>query len=193
MGSKKRGNYANLRSCLVFKEPSPCLPHYEISADELLSDRAVLSSLAGNLAISNADVQTAVNALQIDLSADHRICRKTVETTFQLMQGITFLVARPMHSAGIVVRDSSPKLPLTASPAPELIGHSVWTTPASWTGSSATLAHPAMRIDMVAGRNSTRKLLICLCSTGRNYVVVTEFTASVFTTLGRLDIFWRII
>ena len=42
---------------------------------------------------------------------------------------------------------------------------------------------------IVVGRRGDGKLLVCHCSSGQNNVVVTEFSASSFTDLGRPDIF----
>ena len=44
-------------------------------------------------------------------------------------------------------------------------------------------------VGIVVGWREDGKLLICHCSSGQNNVVVTEFAASGFTTLGRPDIF----
>lgn len=44
-------------------------------------------------------------------------------------------------------------------------------------------------VGIVVGRREDGKLLICHCSSGQNNVVVTEFSASGFTNLGRPDIF----
>lgn len=44
-------------------------------------------------------------------------------------------------------------------------------------------------VGIIVGRNAVGKLLVCHCSSGSNNVVVTEFTASGFTTVGRPDIF----
>ena len=51
--------------------------------------------------------------------------------------------------------------------------------------SGSTVSH----VGIVVGRREDGKLLICHCSSGQNNVVVTEFAASGFTTLGRPDIF----
>ena len=45
-------------------------------------------------------------------------------------------------------------------------------------------------VGIVVGRREDGKLLVCHCSSGQNNVVVTEFTPSGFTTLGRPDLFW---
>lgn len=44
----------------------------------------------------------------------------------------------------------------------------------------------ASHVGMVVGRNEAGKLLVCHCSSGQNNVVITEFTASGFTVVGRL-------
>lgn len=45
-------------------------------------------------------------------------------------------------------------------------------------------------VGIVVGRREDGKLLVCHCSSGQNNVVVTEFTPSGFTPLGRPDLFW---
>lgn len=44
-------------------------------------------------------------------------------------------------------------------------------------------------VGIIVGRNAAGKLLVCHCSSGSNNVVVTEFSASGFTAVGRPDIF----
>ena len=44
-------------------------------------------------------------------------------------------------------------------------------------------------VGIVVGRREDGKLLVCHCSSGQNNVVVTEFSVSGFTDLGRPDIF----
>ena len=44
-------------------------------------------------------------------------------------------------------------------------------------------------IGIVVGRNEAGKLLVCHCASGQNNVVITEFSASGFTAVGRPDIF----
>lgn len=44
----------------------------------------------------------------------------------------------------------------------------------------------ASHLGIVVGRNEAGKLLVCHCSSGQNNVVITEFTASGFTVVGRL-------
>ena len=46
-------------------------------------------------------------------------------------------------------------------------------------------------VGIVVGRREDGKLLVCHCSSGQNNVVVTEFSASGFTNLGRTDIFGK--
>lgn len=45
-------------------------------------------------------------------------------------------------------------------------------------------------VGIVVGRREDGKLLVCHCSSGQNNVVVTEFAASGFTTLGRPDLYY---
>ena len=44
----------------------------------------------------------------------------------------------------------------------------------------------ASHIGMVVGRNEAGKLLICHCASGQNNIVITEFSASGFTVVGKL-------
>ena len=61
---------------------------YQISAlDELLADRAALSSLAGSLAITNADVREVLAALPADLEQARR---DTVQTALQLVGKVNY-------------------------------------------------------------------------------------------------------
>ena len=43
----------------------------------------------------------------------------------------------------------------------------------------------ASHIGVVVGRNEAGKLLICHCASGQNNAVITEFSASGFTAVGR--------
>ncbi|MDE6259368.1 MAG: hypothetical protein K2M42_00650 [Oscillospiraceae bacterium] len=44
----------------------------------------------------------------------------------------------------------------------------------------------ASHIGVVVGRNEAGKLLICHCASGQNNIVITEFSASGFTAVGKL-------
>ena len=44
-------------------------------------------------------------------------------------------------------------------------------------------------IGIIVGRNEAGKLLVCHCASGQNNVVITEFSVSGFTAVGRPDIF----
>jgi len=56
---------------------------YQISAlDELLADRAALSSLAGSLSVTNADALAVLNALPDDLSPERRAVVETALTLY---------------------------------------------------------------------------------------------------------------
>jgi len=53
--------------------------------------------------------------------------------------------------------------------------------------------HPdASHVGMIVGRNVAGKLLVCHYSSGMNNVVLTEFTASGFTSVGRQGPYARI-
>ena len=43
----------------------------------------------------------------------------------------------------------------------------------------------ASHVGLIVGRNEADKLLVCHCSYGMNNVLVTEFSASGFTVVGR--------
>lgn len=61
---------------------------YQNSAlDELLADRAALSSLAGSLSITNADARAVLDALPEDLSPERRA---VVETALTLYEKVTY-------------------------------------------------------------------------------------------------------
>ena len=44
----------------------------------------------------------------------------------------------------------------------------------------------ASHIGVVVGRNEAGKLLVCHCASGQNNIVITEFSASGFTVVGKL-------
>lgn len=186
---------------------------YQISAlDELLADRAALSSLAGSLAISNADVQAVVTALPMDLSPDRK---KAVETALQLVGKVNYFWGGKSYVIGWdsrwgqLTKVFSPGSPTTGTYRPfglDCSGFLDWTlrnaglpSDGHWyVGTNLTrvtqgealpgdmaLYPDASHIGMVVGRDSAGRLLICHCSSGRNNVVVTEFAASGFTVLGR--------
>lgn len=190
---------------------------YQVSAmDELLTDRAALSSLAGSLAITNFDALTVLNSLPDDLSPDRR---KAVETALQLVGKVNYFWGGKSYAIGWdsrwgqltkVTSDGSSTTGTFRPFGLDCTGFIDWTlrnaglpSDGHWyIGSNLTevtqtealpgdmaLYPDASHIGMVVGRNSAGKLLICHCSSGSNNVVVTEFAASGFTDLGRPSIY----
>lgn len=185
---------------------------YQISAlDELLGDRVALASLAGSLEITNADVKAIIDALPVDLPADRQ---KAVKTALQLVGKVNYFWGGKSYGIGWdsrwgrltkVTADGSPTTGTYRPYGLDCSGFLDWTlrnaglpSDGHWyvgtnlvTVSQAdalpgdmALYPDASHIGLVVGRDSAGKLLICHCSSGRNNVVVTGFSASGFTVLG---------
>lgn len=190
---------------------------YQISAlDELLADRVALASLAGSLEITNADVKAIIDALPVDLPADRK---KAVETALQLVGKVNYFWGGKSYVMGWdsrwgqltkVTADGSSSTGTYRPYGLDCSGFLDWTlrnaglpsdghwyvgtnltavTEATALPGDMALYPDSSHIGLVVGRNSSGKLLICHCSSGRNNVVVTEFAASGFTILGRPDIY----
>jgi len=193
------------------------LTAYQISAmDELLADRAALSSLAGSLTITNMDLLTVLNALPDDLSPDRH---KAVKTALQLVGKVNYFWGGKSYVIGWdsrwgqlakVTADGNSTTGTFRPFGLDCTGFIDWTlrnaglpsdghwyigtnltevTQAEAQPGDMALYPDASHIGMVVGRDSAGKLLICHCSSGRNNVVVTEFAASGFTALGRPSIY----
>lgn len=184
--------------------------------NELLSDRAALSSLAGNLAITSTNLREVLTALPDDLDAARR---DTVQTALQLVGKVNYFWGGKSHVIGWNSRwGTLQKVTAAGSPSTGtyrpfgldcsgMIDWVLWNcglhSDGNWyigtnlTAVSQAEAQPgdfalypdASHIGIVVGRNEAGKLLVCHCSSGRNNVVVTEFSASGFTAVGRPDIF----
>lgn len=190
---------------------------YQISAlDELLSDRVALASLAGSLEITSADVKEVLNALPEDLSTNRR---KAVMTALQLVGKVNYFWGGKSYVMGWdsrwgqltkVTADGSPTTGTYRPFGLDCSGFLDWTlrnaglpsdghwyvgtnlvavSQADALPGDMALYPDASHIGLVVGRDSAGKLLICHCSSGRNNVVVTEFSASGFTVLGRPNIY----
>ena len=190
---------------------------FQISAlDELLADRGALASLAGSLEITNPDVKNTLDALPMDLSADRK---KAVETALQLVGKVNYFWGGKSYVIGWdsrwgqlskVTADGSPSTGTYRPYGLDCSGFIDWTlrnaglpsdghwyvgtnltevTQANALPGDMALYPDDSHIGMVVGRDSSGKLLICHCSSGNNNVVVTEFTASGFTVLGRPSIY----
>lgn len=197
--------------------------NYQNSAlDELLADRAALSSLAGSLSITNADARAVLDALPENLSPERRA---VVETALSLYGKVTYfwggksLVLGWDSRWGQLTKVTAAGSPTTGTYRPYgldcsgmvdwvfynvtggeyVIGHgggahaqhTYCTTVSQVEAQPGDLAfYPDdEHVGIVVGWNEAGELLICHCSSGQNNVVVTEFTVSGFTDLGRPDIF----
>ena len=184
--------------------------------DELLSDRAALSSLAGSLTITSADVREVLAALPDSLEQARR---DTVQTALQLVGKVNYFWGGKSSATGWDSRwGTLQKVTAAGSPSTgtyrpfglDCSGFVDWTlrnaglhSDGHWyigtnlTAISQADARPgdfalypdASHIGIIVGRNDAGKLLVCHCSSGRNNVVVTEFAASGFTAIGRPDIY----
>ena len=187
---------------------------YQNSAlDELLADRAALTSLAGSLAITSADVREVLAALPDDLDPARR---EAVKTALQLVGKVNYFWGGKSYVIGWDPRwgqlakvwsagnsttgtyrpfglDCSGFIDWTLRNA-GLHSDGHWYIGTNLTAVSQADALPgdlalypdASHVGMVVGRNEAGKLLVCHCSSGQNNVVITEFTASGFTVVGRL-------
>lgn len=194
---------------------------YQNSAlDELLSDRAALSSLAGSLAITDADVREIIAALPDGLEQARR---DTVHTALQLVGKVNYFWGGKSRAIGWDSRwgqltkvwavgssstgtyrpfglDCSGFVDWTFNNSlGYIIGHGggVIMQHRYCTNITQAEAQPGdlafypddSHIGIIVGRNAAGKLLVCHCASGQNNVVVTEFSASGFTAVGRPDIF----
>ena len=186
---------------------------YQNSAlDELLADRAALSSLAGSLSITSADVLEVLRALPNDLSPERRA---VVEKVLSLVGKVNYFWGGKSYVIGwdsrwgTLQKVTSPGSSTSGTYRPYGLdcsgfldwalrnaglhsdGH--WYIGRNLTAVSQAEALPgdfalypdASHVGMIVGRNEAGKLLVCHCSYGMNNVVVTEFAASGFTDVGR--------
>ena len=188
--------------------------------DELLADRAALSSLAGSLAVTSADLREVLAALPDDLEQARR---DTVQTALQLVGKVNYFWGGKSRSIGWDSRWGQLTKVWAAGSSSTgtyrpfgldcsgfvdwvfnnslgyIIGHGggVIMQHRYCTNITQAEAQPGdlafypddSHIGIVVGRNEAGKLLVCHCSSGQNNVVITEFSASGFTAVGRPDIF----
>lgn len=194
---------------------------YQNSAlDELLSDRPTLSSLAGDLTITSADVRDLLAALPADLEQARQ---DTVQTALQLVGKVTYFWGGKSRVIGWDSRWGQLKKVTAAGNSTsgtyrpfglDCSGFVDWTFNNSLgyiighgggaraqhtycTNISQSEAQPGdlafypddSHVGIIVGRNAAGKVLVCHCSSGSNNVVVTEFSISGFTAVGRPDIF----
>lgn len=184
--------------------------------DELLSDRTALASLAGSLEITSADVKAVLDALPMDLSTDRQ---KAVETALQLVGKVNYFWGGKSYVTGWdsrwgqlakVTADGNSSTGTYRPYGLDCTGFIDWAlrnaglpsdghwyagtnltevTQANALPGDIALYPDNSHVGMVVGRNNAGKLLICHCSSSRNNVVITEFSASGFTVLGRPSIY----
>ena len=188
--------------------------------DELLADRAALSSLAGSLAVTSADLREVLAALPDDLEQARR---DTVQTALQLVGKVNYFWGGKSRAIGWDSRWGQLTKVWAAGSSSTgtyrpfgldcsgfvdwvfnnslgyIIGHGggVIMQHRYCTNITQAEAQPGdlafypddSHIGIVVGRNEAGKLLVCHCSSGQNNVVITEFSASGFTAVGRPDIF----
>ena len=190
---------------------------YQNSAlDELLADRAALSSLARSLSITSADVLAVLQALPNGLSAERRAA---VEKVLSLVGKVNYFWGGKSYVIGwdsrwgTLQKVTSPGDTSSGTYRPFGLdcsgfldwalrnaglpsdGH--WYIGRNLTAVSQADAKPgdfalypdASHIGLIVGRNAAGKLLVCHCASGQNNVVVTEFSISGFTAIGRSSIF----
>ena len=103
---------------------------YQNSAlDELLADRAALSSLAGSLSITNAEARAVLDALPEDLAPERRAVVETALTLYGKAENLWYWV-------GTIGGGSSPKSQRPAAQPPEPTAPMAWTVQEWWIGYS---------------------------------------------------------
>ena len=187
-------------------------PYQNSALDELLGDRPTLSSLAGSLDITGAGEREVLAALPADLEHARR---DTVEKALSLVGKVNYFWGGKSHAIGWDDRwGTLRKVTAAGSPSTGtyrpfgldcsgmidwalrnagLPSDGNWYIGTNLTRVSVSEAHPgdmalfsdASHIGIIVGRNDAGKLLVCHCSSGRNNVVVSEFSATGFTVVGR--------
>ncbi|MDD4808309.1 MAG: NlpC/P60 family protein [Oscillospiraceae bacterium] len=186
--------------------------------DELLNNRAMLTTLAGSLSITNTDVLGILDKLPEGLQPQRD---EVVKAALSLAGNVNYfwggksLVLGWDSRWGQVKKVWADGSPTTGTYRPYgldcsgfvdwvfynatagayIIGHGggaamQHTHCASITANQAQPGDLAFYTDdshvgVIVGRNDSGKLLVCHCSSGSNNVVVSEFSASGFTGIGR--------
>lgn len=191
-------------------------PYQNSALDELLSDSPTLNSLAGSLDITGADERGMLAALPADLEQARR---QAVENALSLVGKVNYFWGGKSRAIGWDSRwgtlqkvtaagsrstgtyrpfglDCSGMIDWALRNA-GLPSDGNWYIGVNLTRVSTSEARPgdmalfpdASHIGIVVGRNDAGKLLVCHCSSGRNNVVVTEFSVTGFTVVGRPNIY----
>ena len=180
---------------------------------ELLDELDMIGGLLANLGISDEKVIEVLQSLPDDLSPERRA---VVETACKLVGKVNYFWGGKSSAIGwdsrwgTLMKVTSPGDDTSGTYRPFGLdcsgfldwvlknvglpsdGH--WYINRNLTAVSTANAKPgdfalypdASHIGVVVGRNEVGKLLICHCASGQNNIVITEFSASGFTAVGKL-------
>ena len=180
---------------------------------ELLDELDVIGGLLANLGISDEKVIEVLQRLPDDLSPERRA---VVETACKLVGKVNYFWGGKSSAIGwdprwgTLMKVTSPGNDTSGTYRPFGLdcsgfldwvlknvglpsdGH--WYINRNLTAVSTANAKPgdfalypdASHIGVVVGRNEAGKLLVCHCASGQNNIVITEFSASGFTVVGKL-------
>ena len=180
---------------------------------ELLDELDVIGGLLANLGISDEKVIEVLQRLPDDLSPERRA---VVETACKLVGKVNYFWGGKSSAIGwdprwgTLMKVTSPGNDTSGTYRPFGLdcsgfldwvlknvglpsdGH--WYVNRNLTAVSTASAKPgdfalypdSSHIGVVVGRNEAGKLLICHCASGQNNIVITEFSASGFTAVGKL-------
>lgn len=181
---------------------------------ELLGELDVIGDLLANLGISDEKVIEVLQRLPDDLSPERRA---VVETACKLVGKVNYFWGGKSSAIGwdprwgTLMKVTSPGNDTSGTYRPFGLdcsgfldwvlknvglpsdGH--WYIGRNLTAVSTANAKPgdfalypdSSHIGVVVGRNEAGKLLICHCASGQNNIVITEFSASGFTAVGKLS------
>ncbi len=181
---------------------------------ELLDELDVIGGLLGNLGIADEKVLEVLQRLPDNLSPERRA---VVETACKLVGKVNYFWGGKSSAIGwdprwgTLMKVTSPGNDTSGTYRPFGLdcsgfldwvlknvglpsdGH--WYINRNLTAVSTADAKPgdfalypdASHIGVVVGRNEAGKLLICHCASGQNNIVITEFSASGFTAVGKLS------
>ena len=180
---------------------------------ELLDELDVIGGLLANLGISDEKVIEVLQRLPDDLSPERRA---VVETACKLVGKVNYFWGGKSSAIGwdprwgTLMKVTAPGNDTSGTYRPFGLdcsgfldwvlknvglpsdGH--WYVNRNLTAVSTANAKPgdfalypdASHIGVVVGRNEAGKLLVCHCASGQNNIVITEFSASGFTVVGKL-------
>lgn len=181
---------------------------------ELLDELDVIGGLLANLGVSDEKVIEVLQRLPDDLSPERRAA---VETACKLVGKVNYFWGGKSSAIGwdprwgTLMKVTSPGNDTSGTYRPFGLdcsgfldwvlknaglpsdGH--WYIGRNLTAVSTANAKPgdfalypdSSHIGVVVGRNEAGKLLICHCASGQNNIVITEFSVSGFTAVGKLS------